>query len=94
MLRCARLTLIVGAASPTEVKLDIGGAEPEAGARALIVRARPSTVSAYHACDHLWYIAEQIAAFDAGYSLHLRLHAHSGFDAVTYALPADRAARE
>jgi FkbM family methyltransferase len=88
---CA-LDAVVGAASPTELKLDIEGAEPDAleGARALILRAKPRLAAcAYHRCEHLWSIAEWIAALDAGYSLHLRAHAHSGFDAVAYGLQAD-----
>jgi FkbM family methyltransferase len=83
----------IGADSPTELKLDIEGAEPEAleGARRLIARARPRlAVCAYHRCDHLWSIAEWIEALGAGYSLHLRPHAYSGFDTVAYALPAAR----
>ncbi len=86
---CA-LDATLGAESPNEIKLDIEGAEPDAldGARALIIRARPRlAVCAYHRCDHLWTIAQQIVSMDAGYTLHLRPHAHSGFDAVAYGLP-------
>lgn len=89
---CA-LDAIVGAASPTELKLDVGGAEHDAldGARALVLRARPRlAVCAYHRCDHLWSIADWIGALNAGYSVHLRAHAHSGFDAVTYGLQPQR----
>ncbi len=85
---CA-LDTVIATAMPTEVKLDIEGAEPEAldGARAMILRARPRlAVCVYHRCDHLWSIPEWIARLDAGYSLYLRAHAHSGFDAVAYGL--------
>jgi FkbM family methyltransferase len=91
---CA-LDAIIGAASPTELKLDIEGAEPDAldGARALIMRAKPRlAVCAYHRCEHLWSIADWIGALAAGYSLHLRAHAHSGFDAVAYGLQPEGAA--
>jgi FkbM family methyltransferase len=85
---CA-LDAVIATASPTEVKLDIEGAEPDAldGARGMILRARPRlAVCVYHRCDHLWSIPEWISRLDAGYSLHLRAHAHAGFDAVAYGL--------
>ncbi len=76
--------------SPTEIKLDIEGAEPEAleGARATIVRLRPRlAICVYHRTEHLWSIPAWIAALGAGYALHLRPHAHAGFDAVAYGIP-------
>jgi FkbM family methyltransferase len=88
---CA-LDSVIGSAVPTEIKLDVGGAELDAldGARALILRARPRlAVCAYHRCDHLWCVADSIRGTDAGYSLHLRTHGHSGFDTVVYALQSD-----
>jgi FkbM family methyltransferase len=86
---CA-LDAVLGTARPTEMKFDIEGAEADAleGARQLIVRARPRlAVCVYHRCDHLWSVAQWIDALGAGYALHLRPHAHAGFDAVAYALP-------
>jgi hypothetical protein len=78
---------------PTEIKLDAEGAEPEAleGARATIARARPRlAICVYHRADHLWSIASWITALGAGYALHLRPHAHAGFDAVAYGIPSGR----
>jgi FkbM family methyltransferase len=93
---CA-LDSVTGATTPTEITLDIEGAELDAleGARGLILRTRPRlAVCAYHRCEHLWGVAEAISALDAGYSLHLRAQGQSGFDTVTYALQGERPAHE
>lgn len=74
------------------VKLDVEGAEIETlmGMRKLIQSQRPSLlVSAYHAPDHLFKIAQLIASWQLGYDMHLRVHEQNTFGVVLYALPAD-----
>lgn len=76
-------------AAPTEIKLDIEPAEPESleGARETLLRERPRlAVCVYHRFEHLWSIPSWIASLGAGYALHLRPHAHAGFDAVAYGM--------
>jgi FkbM family methyltransferase len=75
---------------PTLVKMDVEGAEADAlaGGAALIARYRPGlAISAYHRPEHLWALARQVQAWELGYRLHLRGHAHSSFDLVLYAVP-------
>lgn len=76
--------------SPTYIKLDIEGAEPEAlaGARGLIGRHRPIlAVCAYHRQDHLWRIPLLIREIAPDYQLYYRAHNREAFDLVCYALP-------
>ena len=75
---------------PTDIKMDIEGAELDAlaGAKQLIRRARPRlAVCVYHRPDHLWEIPLYVRALGVPYDLYLRSHGHSAFDTVLYAVP-------
>ena len=75
---------------PTDIKMDIEGAELDAlaGAEQLIRRAHPRlAICVYHRPEHLWEIPSYVRALDVPYDLFLRSHGHSGFDTVLYAVP-------
>jgi FkbM family methyltransferase len=79
--------------SPTLIKMDIEGSEPEAlaGARGVIERASPVlAVCVYHQQNHLWRIPALIRSFDPCYRLYLRPHGEEGWDLVCYAVPPSR----
>jgi FkbM family methyltransferase len=79
------------AAMPTDLKMDIEGAELDAlrGAEQLIRRAIPRlAVCVYHRPEHLWEIPLYVRALGLPYDLFLRSHGHLGFDIVLYAVPA------
>ncbi|OFV92557.1 MAG: hypothetical protein A3H95_06585 [Acidobacteria bacterium RIFCSPLOWO2_02_FULL_64_15] len=90
VIQCVSIDAAVPGLSPTLIKMDIEGAEPDAllGARQTISTYRPGlAISVYHCPAHLWEIPFLIASWDLGYRFHVRMHGHSSFDLVLYALP-------
>jgi len=90
IVQCVGLDQALPKFAPTLVKMDIEGAELDAlnGARALIAEFQPAlAVSAYHTPDHLWNVLLLLHELAPDHTLHLRAHAHNGFDTVAYALP-------
>jgi FkbM family methyltransferase len=85
--------LIEGDSTPSFIKLDIEGYEPQAlrGARQTMVRGRPVlTVCVYHVQDHLWSIPLQISDTVEDYRYTLVPHLSDGWDLVLYAVPRER----
>ena len=79
--------------SPTFIKMDIEGAEPDAlaGATRHIRDAVPIlAISCYHRQDHLWSIPLLIHSINGGYAFFLRAHDLEGWDLVCYAIPRSR----
>lgn len=79
--------------SPTFIKIDIEGFEPQclAGGRRLIIERQPViAVSVYHEQNHLWRILLQLHGYYDGYRFSLCPHVSDGWDLVLYAVPADR----
>ena len=90
---CVRLDESLKEESPTLIKFDIEGFEPEAlaGARETIRRHSPIlAVSAYHQQSHLWEIPSAIQNIRDGYRYFLRPHGSEGWDLVCYAIPPSR----
>jgi FkbM family methyltransferase len=79
--------------TPTIVKFDIEGAEPEAlaGGRRTIQRHTPVlAISSYHLQDHLWQLPLSVAGMSGDYRYFLRPHSFEGWDLVCYAVPTGR----
>lgn len=90
VVQCVGLDQAIPFFSPTLIKMDIEGAELDAlrGAKNLIERSQTAlAVSAYHTPDHLWNVLLSLHELAPRHSLHLRAHAHNGFDTVAYAIP-------
>jgi len=89
-IQIVKLDDVLPSFSPTLIKLDIEGSEPEAllGASEIIIRDHPSlAVCLYHAPSHLWEIPNLIANIRPDYRFFLRQHRFNGLEAVLYALP-------
>ena len=80
-------------AVPTDVKMDVEGAELDAlrGAERLVRRAVPRlAICVYHRPEHLWEIPLFVRGLGLPYELFLRSHGYLGFDTVMYAVPRNR----
>lgn len=89
----APLDEILQGISPTYIKMDVEGAEPEAleGAAGIIRKDLPfMAISVYHRFDHLWRLPLLIQSMSRRYCFFLRSHGAEAFDLVCYAVPADR----
>jgi FkbM family methyltransferase len=90
---CRRLDTLLEGATPTIVKMDIEGAEPDAiaGATAVIRTSRPIlAVCAYHKCEHLWTLPSLMKAALPEYAISLRRYAEDCWEMVYYAVPPER----
>ena len=79
--------------SPTFIKIDIEGFEPQCleGAKSVIQTKAPVVaVCVYHLQSHLWEILLQLHEYHAGYSYSLCPHLADGWDLVLYAVPESR----
>jgi len=79
--------------TPTYIKMDIEGAEPDAlaGAVNLLRSAQPVlAICLYHRLEHLWQIPNLIHCLSPGYSIFLRRYAEDGWEQVCYAVPQGR----
>ena len=93
-VECRRLDTALAGTSPTVIKMDIEGAEPEAlaGAAETIRTTRPIlAVCAYHRCEHLWTLPVQMKTILPDYKIHLRRYAEECWELVYYAIPPERA---
>jgi hypothetical protein len=93
MVPCIKLDTLK--LSPTYIKMDIEGAEPEAlwGARETLRRYKPVlAVCAYHADPHLWEIPLLLHLLVPTHDLRLRRYAEGPWELVWYAVPPERVA--
>jgi FkbM family methyltransferase len=92
-VECRRLDDISWPVTPTYIKMDIEGAEPQAiaGASALIRQHHPIlAVCTYHRSEHLWQIPNLIRSIAPEYNLFLRRYAEECWEGVCYAIPDHR----
>lgn len=93
VIHCRRLDDILDGSTPSVIKMDIEGAEPDAitGAKNVIQKHRPIlAVCAYHRCEHLWTLPLLLSNIAPDYRLHLRRYAEECWETVYYAVPLER----
>lgn len=92
-VECVPLDDIVKSVSPTYIKMDIEGAEPEAliGAQRVLQQSRAVwAICLYHKGEHLWELPLFVASLLHGYRLYLRRYAEDCWELVLYAIPNER----
>jgi FkbM family methyltransferase len=92
-IECRRLDDIAWPQTPTYIKMDIEGAEPDAlcGASRLLSTAHPVlAICTYHSSLHLWQIPNLIHSICPDYRLFLRRYAEDCWEGVCYAIPEGR----
>lgn len=92
-VECRRLDDLSWPQSPTFIKMDIEGAEPEAlaGAAELLQRSHPIlAICVYHRSEHLWRIPNLIHSISSDYKIFVRRYAEECWEMVCYAVPAER----
>ena len=80
-------------ASPSFIKIDIEGFEPQCllGAKHVISTTAPVVaVCVYHLQSHIWEILLQLHSYHSGYRFSLCPHLADGWDLVLYAVPPSR----
>lgn len=93
-VECRRIDDLAGIGTPTFIKMDIEGSEPDAlkGGRLTIRKARPILAAcAYHKCEHLWQIPLLMRDILPEYQISLRRYAEECWETVYYAIPPERA---
>jgi FkbM family methyltransferase len=92
---CVRLDEILGAETPTYIKMDIEASEPDAlkGGAEIIRRHQPVIAAcSYHVQDHAWTIPLTMNSINPEYAILMRQHIQLVEDLVTYAVPRQRLA--
>lgn len=92
-VECQRLDDIPWRHTPTFIKMDIEGAEPEAlaGAAGLLQHYHPFlAICVYHRSEHLWRIPNLIHSISSDYKIFLRRYAEECWEMVCYAVPYER----
>jgi FkbM family methyltransferase len=95
-VECRRLDDIEWHLTPTYIKMDIEGAEPEAlaGGTELLRHHQPVlAVCTYHRSEHLWQIPNLIRSISPDYHVFLRRYAEECWEGVCYAIPNRRLKR-
>lgn len=87
------LDSLLSSETPTLIKMDLEGGEPEAlyGARATLRRSRPVLAACiYHRSDHLWALPRLIHELAPEHTLFIRAHSEDCWDVSCYAVPLER----